>query len=146
MAVAMEMGGIVVDGRRLGRLLGAPTANVVLPHGDASLYGSWAAIATIAARAYRALAHVGVRPSVGGTQPLLEVHLFDFDGNLYGHELRVRLLKKVSDEERLESLDLLRLKIASDLSAVRRYFENDGLDMPRDPTRRRSPGRAAPER
>lgn len=123
LAAATVMGGQVVEGRRLGRLLGAPTANIVLERCDVGLYGSWAAVATSGARFYRALAHVGVRPSVGDTQPLLEVHLFEFDGDLYGKRLHVRLLQKVSGEACLGSLDLLRLKIASDLRDVRRYFD-----------------------
>ena len=140
LAQTTEMSGRVVEGRRLGRLIGVPTANIALVGCDAALYGSWAAVARTGGRSYRAIAHVGVRPSVGGAEPLLEVHLFDYEGNLYGHSIRVRLLRKVSGEVRLESLDLLRLKIAADVRDVRRYFDGmNGLDpSAREPAAARS--------
>jgi riboflavin kinase/FMN adenylyltransferase len=87
------------------------------------LFGSWAAFALAGDRLHEAIAHVGVRPSVGGGGPLLEVHLFDFDGDLYGKHLQVSLLRKVSEEVRLESLELLRGKIEEDVRRVRRYFD-----------------------
>ena len=117
-----ELVGTVITGRGLGRALGAPTANIALPTARPARYGSYAAIVVVRGRVHRALAHVGVRPSIGGAEPLLEVHLLDFDGDLYGVAMRVRLLRKVSDEMTLASLALLRRKIADDVRRVRAFF------------------------
>jgi riboflavin kinase / FMN adenylyltransferase len=115
--------GRVERGRRLGRALGAPTANLPLGPDVDCTYGTFAAIDQGLDRPYRALAHVGVRPSVSaGTEPILEVHLLDFDGDLYGREVAVKLEHKVADEVRLGSLDALAQKIAADVASVRAYF------------------------
>ena len=121
-----ELVGTVIAGRGLGRALGAPTANIALPGVRPALYGSYAAIARVRDRVRPALAHVGVRPSIGGTEPLLEVHLLDFDGDLYGVTMHVRLLHKVSDEMALVSSALLRRKIADDVRRVRAFFRHGG--------------------
>ena len=119
----LECRGRVEAGRRLGRLLGAPTANLRVRDDGGVGFGTFAAIVEGLDRPHRAVAHLGVRPSVapGGTL-LLEAHLLDFDGDLYGRELVVKLARKVADEVHLDTLDALARKIASDVAAVRAYF------------------------
>lgn len=73
-----------------------------------------------------AVVHVGVRPSIGGETPVVEVHLLDFSGDLYGERLEVRLLRKVSDEIRARSTEELRVKIRTDVERVRRFFRCAG--------------------
>jgi riboflavin kinase/FMN adenylyltransferase len=147
-AVVFEHRGRVEPGRRLGRLLGAPTANLPLRRRRDPPFGTFAAVVDGLERPYRAVAHVGVRPSVApGGPPILEVHLLDFDGDLYGRELVVRLEHKVADEVRLASLDALARKIADDVASVRAYFARRsrgrrGLSVPPRPAPRRA--RAAP--
>lgn len=115
--------GRVEHGRRLGRLLGAPTANVALPRDAGLPFGTFAAIVEGLERTHRAVAHVGVRPSVrAGDEPVLEAFLLDFEGDLYGRELIVKLVHKVADEVRMDSLSALARKIAGDVAAVRAYF------------------------
>jgi riboflavin kinase/FMN adenylyltransferase len=115
--------GRVERGRSLGRALGAPTANLTLGRDVECTYGTFAAIVEGLERPYRAVAHLGVRPSVSaGAAPILEAHLLDFDGDLYGREVVVSLEHKVADEVRLDSLDALARKIAADVAAVRAYF------------------------
>ena len=115
--------GHVEPGQRLGRLLGVPTANLALPPDCGTGFGTFAAIVEAPDRSHRAVVHVGVRPSVGaGGRPLLEAHLLDFEGDLYGREVIVHLAHKVADEVCVSSLDALALKIADDVAAVRRYF------------------------
>jgi riboflavin kinase/FMN adenylyltransferase len=114
--------GTVVRGRGLGRMVGAATANVALPAGSIPDYGSYAGLATLEGRTHPAVAHVGVRPSIGGTEPLLEVHLLGVDGDLYGATIEVVLLEKVAEEQALRSLRQLRRKIADDVRRVRAYF------------------------
>ena len=115
--------GRVEPGRRLGRRLGVPTANLSLRHDGGAGSGTFAAVVRAPEGDFRAVAHVGVRPSVesNGTL-LLEAHLLDFDGDLYGREITVMLAHKVADELRLDSLDALAAKIAADVAAVRAYF------------------------
>lgn len=122
-ACLLECRGRVEPGQRLGRRLGAPTANLCLRDAAGVGFGTFAAVVEGLDRPYRAVAHVGVRPSVSVAGPLvLEVHLLDFDGDLYGREVTVKLEHKVTDEVRLDSLDALTAKIAADVAAVRDYF------------------------
>lgn len=97
--------GRVIQGEMLGRQLGYPTANIALDRYRLPLTGVFAVVAWDASgRRLPGVANLGWRPTVGGTRPLLEVHAFDFDGNLYGTHLRVQLLARLRPEERFESL------------------------------------------
>ena len=118
-----EHRGRVQPGRRLGRRLGAPTANLPLAPDAGLPFGTFAAVVEGLDRPYHAVAHVGVRPSVGaGGEPLLEAYLLDFAGDLYGRDVVVKLAHKVAEEVSVESHDALRRKIAADIALVRAYF------------------------
>jgi riboflavin kinase/FMN adenylyltransferase len=122
-ACLLECRGRVEPGRRLGRWLGVPTANLRATGGAAGLRGTFAAVVRGLDRPYRAVVHVGVRPTVEDAGALLvEAHLLGFDGDLYGRELVVQLEHQVADEVRLDSLDALARKIARDVALVRAYF------------------------
>lgn len=115
--------GTVVEGNRLGRTLGFPTAN--LATGDAQLPpdGVWAVLALLpGGRKRLGVANLGVRPSVGGQTRILEVHLFDFMGDLYGQELEIRFLKQIRAEVRFPSLSDLRIQIQRDVIEAKAYF------------------------
>jgi riboflavin kinase/FMN adenylyltransferase len=115
--------GRVAHGAKLGKGLGFPTANIVLrrapPIGgifvvEVDRYG-------------RGVASVGRRPTVNPVAiPLLEVHLFDHDADLYGEHLRVRFLKKLRDEQKYDGLPALRAAIARDARQAREFFLNHG--------------------
>lgn len=112
--------GTVVEGRKLGRTIGFPTAN--LTTGDAQLPpdGVWAVRALAAnGTAHDGVANLGIRPTVGGTTRLLEVHLFEFSGELYGQELEIRFEKHLRREIQFPSLDALQLQIQKDANAAR---------------------------
>lgn len=126
--------GRVAPGRALGRQLGAPTANVRLHRYRSPLVGVYT-VRTSATdggdmapgrKVIDGVANVGFRPTVEGegAQPLLEVNLFDFDGNLYGRELAVEFCHKLRDEEKFASLDILRAKIAQDIEDAKAWFAN----------------------
>ena len=69
------------------------------------------------------VANVGVRPTVGGeTRPILEVHLLDFHGHLYGREVEVRFDKKLRDEQKFPSLDALKIQIYNDIEQAKSFF------------------------
>jgi riboflavin kinase/FMN adenylyltransferase len=118
------MDGRVVHGRKLGRQLGFATANIYIKHNPLPLAGVFAVrVAGHAGRLLDGVANLGVRPTVdGGTRPLLEVHLVDFEGDLYGAHLSVQFLHKLRDETRFPDLSALRAQIAADVAAARTFF------------------------
>ncbi|NJN52673.1 MAG: bifunctional riboflavin kinase/FAD synthetase [Gammaproteobacteria bacterium] len=114
--------GKVVYGRQLGRTLGIPTANIQLKRYRAAVEGVFAVDIGGLDRPYQGVANVGVRPTVDGRQPLLEVHLFDFDRDIYGARLTVRFRHRIRDERAFPSLDALKAQIHADMAAARHYF------------------------
>ena len=126
---AYSISGRVVRGDGVGRKLGFPTANVQMKHNRPPLAGIFAVeVAVQAAGAepqlLRGAASLGVRPTmVQGGRPVLEVHLFDFDGDLYGRHVRVDFRHKLRDEEKYADLATLTRQIARDVENARRYFE-----------------------
>ncbi len=115
--------GHVVYGRQLGRQLGVPTANIPLNRYQAPLDGVFAVTVTGLDRAYDGIANVGIRPTIGGKEPLLEAHLFDFSGDIYGRRLTVTFRHKLRDERQFDSLDALKQQIARDIAQARAWFE-----------------------
>jgi riboflavin kinase/FMN adenylyltransferase len=116
--------GKVVRGQQLARQWGIPTANVQLCRYRSPLAGGFAVTSYFAGRAVNGVANVGMRPTVGGfTKPILEVHLFDFDEDLYGQELAVEFKHKLRTEKKFDSLDLLKQQIYRDKEAAQRWFE-----------------------
>jgi len=115
--------GRVVTGQRLGRTLGFPTANVRLARKPAPRYGVYAVWVDFADGRRRAgAASFGVRPTVNGREPLLEVFLLDFDGDLYGQRIDVSFEAFIRAEERYESLDALTAQMHRDVAEVRRHL------------------------
>jgi len=111
-----SISGRVVHGDKLGRQIGYPTANVQLRHNRPPLSGIFA-VRTFDAqgRSYDGAASLGLRPTVDDSGlAKLEVHLFDFAGNLYGQHLRIDFLHKIRDEEKFADLDALKARIARD--------------------------------
>jgi len=123
--------GRVVYGRQLGRQLGVPTANIRLQRYRAALEGVFAVTVTGLDQQYEGIANIGVRPTVDGKEPLLEVHIFDFDEEIYGRLLTVTFLNKVRDERTFDGLDSLKNQIEQDISETREWFAKRRLE--RDP-------------
>jgi len=110
-----SMCGRVVRGDRLGRTLGYPTANIRLQRRLTPLSGVFAVqVAGVGERPWPGVASLGQRPTVGGKDWRLEVHLFDFERELYGRRLRVEFLHKLRDEVRFDSLEALRAQMVRD--------------------------------
>jgi riboflavin kinase / FMN adenylyltransferase len=116
--------GRVVQGDRLGRELGFPTANVQLKHNRPPLTGIYAVeVCGLAQKALPGAASLGVRPTINNEgKATLEVHLLDFDADIYGRHVRVDFVRKIRDEEKYSSLDALKAQIARDVEAVRQVF------------------------
>lgn len=117
------MHGRVAHGDKRGRQLGFPTANVHLHRRKAPLQGVYAVqMFGLDQEPLAGVANVGTRPTVAGTRSLLEVHLLDFAGDIYGRHVRVDFLAKLRDEQRFASLDELKAQIGRDKDAARDYF------------------------
>jgi riboflavin kinase/FMN adenylyltransferase len=115
-----RMMGRVVPGRRLGRTLGFPTANLQLMRRKSPVWGILAVwVRGIAARPLPGVASLGTRPTVNGVEPLLEVHVFDFSGDLYGRSIEVEFVAKLRDEVKFDSLDALVVQMKLDDAQAR---------------------------
>jgi riboflavin kinase/FMN adenylyltransferase len=118
-----EIEGRVVVGDRLGRTIGFPTANLELGDYLRPAEGIYAVRAAVgdeeALRWYDGAASLGWRPTVGGNDLRFEVHLLDFDDDLYGRHLRVALADYLRPERRLADLDALKTQIADDCRQAR---------------------------
>jgi riboflavin kinase/FMN adenylyltransferase len=127
-----RMEGRVIRGARLGRQLGYPTANLRIRAEPSPVAGVLAAFARVVGGAQRdypggrsygawrpAVTNLGRRPAVGGKEPLLEVHFFDFDGDLYGQRLEVQFVAKLRDERGFERIEDLVEQMRRDEQAAR---------------------------
>jgi riboflavin kinase/FMN adenylyltransferase len=115
-----SMSNHVVHGLQLGRKLGFPTANLRVAFGAPPLSGVCAVrVSGAGLKAWPAVANLGTRPTVGGIEPLLEAHLFDFDGDLYGQRLEVEFSARLRDELRFESLDAMVAQMHRDAAEAR---------------------------
>ncbi|WP_417492505.1 bifunctional riboflavin kinase/FAD synthetase [Maricaulis sp.] len=121
LGVRWTVDGIVVHGNQRGRTIGFPTANIDLGDYVRPAYGVYAVMVGIDGEAATrpAVANIGKRPTVDGTTELLEVHLLDFDGDLYGCELAVEFHDHLRPERRFDGLDALKAQIALDAASAR---------------------------
>ncbi len=121
------MQGRVVHGHKRGRTIGFPTANIYLHRAVTPVKGVYAVrMHGIGETALPGVANVGVRPTIGGTRSLLEVHLFDFNREIYGQHVQVEFCEKLRDEKRFDNLDLLKQQIWKDAEEARHYFVKRG--------------------
>lgn len=131
------LSGVVVRGDRRGRALGFPTCNLADVPEALPPFGVYAVLVdrVVEGETYalaRGVANLGLRPTVvaGAARPLLEVHLFDVDEELYGTTLRVHLIARLREERRFAGLEALRAQIATDSSAARRLLGERHPDPP----------------
>jgi len=127
--------GRVEYGAQLGRTLGFPTANLTLKNHKLPVRGVFAAYVSIQSdnddakndhpERIAAIANIGVKPTVHGTQLSCEVHLLDFERDLYGKRLRLQLAHRLRDEKKFAGLDELRAAIATDEKNARQWFANN---------------------
>lgn len=118
-----SMRGRVFEGERLGRTLGFPTANVRLKRAKSPLAGIFAVrILGLGPTPLLGVSSLGTRPTVGGVEPWLETHVFDFEADLYGREIEVEFVAKIRDEERFDDLDALVAQMHRDAAEARRLL------------------------
>lgn len=123
----VKLRGTVVKGNEIGRELGYPTANMLVDSTLDAANGVYAAIVEFDGRRYGAMANLGVKPTFSTDgQRVLELHLFDFEGDLYGREITAELGEFIRSERRFDTPEALREQIAEDEKTVRNrgvYFE-----------------------
>lgn len=118
--------GEVVSGRKLGRTLGIPTANISIPEGVVQLpFGVYACKAIAEGREYLAVTNIGNRPTVGGHRITVEPWLLDFEGDLYGKPLTLQFFRFLRPETKFSSLDALKEEILKNAAQTRKFFENN---------------------
>ena len=119
-----SISGRVVNGDRIGRKLGFPTANVLMKHNRPALSGIFAVeVHGLGAQPLRGAASLGVRPTVTNiARPCLEVHLLEFDRDIYGAHVQVDFLHKLRDEEKYVDVETLKRAIGNDVKNTRGYF------------------------
>jgi riboflavin kinase/FMN adenylyltransferase len=120
-----SMTGRVVQGNRLGRSLGFPTANLQIERRRPPIQGIFAVrVRGAADAALPGVASLGTRPTVDGEHTLLEAHVFDFSGDLYGREIEVEFVAKLREEERFPSLDALVVQMHKDAAQARQILRD----------------------
>jgi riboflavin kinase/FMN adenylyltransferase len=117
------MSGRIAHGDKRGRTIGFPTANIFMHRNAVPVEGVFAVeMCGIDDRPLPGVANVGTRPTVDGSRAQLEVHLFDFDRDIYGRHVRVSFLKKLRPERKFESFELLKRQIELDAEQARAFF------------------------
>ncbi|MBU2879703.1 MULTISPECIES: bifunctional riboflavin kinase/FAD synthetase [Alteromonadaceae] len=111
--------GKVVHGEKRGRTIGFPTANVLLKRCQTPIQGVFAVKVRLDGAYLNGVANVGIRPTVNGQRSQLEVHMFDFNKQIYGQLIQVEFIKKLRDEIKFESFELLKKQIEFDAQIAR---------------------------
>lgn len=112
--------GTVLSGRQLGRTIGVPTANLLLPTElIVPKFGVYACKVWVEGKAYPAVTNIGTRPTVSGKGITVEAHLLDFAGDLYGKEITVAFCDFLRPEQKFADLDALKTQIAADVAKTR---------------------------
>lgn len=122
--------GRVVRGKQLGRTLGYPTANLRFPRTPAlsGIYATW--VHGVTEQPWPSVSSFGTRPTVQGVEPLLEAHLFDFQGDLYGRHIAVEFVAKLRDEEKFSDLAALTEQMHRDAALARRLLASGQESAP----------------
>ena len=112
-----SLGGKVVEGKRLGRTLGYPTANIKIAEGYKILPmdGVYAVRVRTREQTYKGMMNIGLNPTIGPDGPrTIEVNIFDFDEDIYGHDVQLDFVRRIRDEEKFDSLDALKTALDRD--------------------------------
>ena len=116
--------GKVVRGQQLGRTIGIPTANLWMPKQRLPVSGVYAVSCSIDGARLDGIANMGIRPTVGGSSPVLEVHLFNFNKNIYGKRIKVEFKNKIREEQKFDNIDALKDQIHKDINVAKKLLNN----------------------
>ena len=109
-----SIAGRVAHGNKLGRTIGFPTANIMLNRLVVPIHGVYEVQVETKTGVFQGIANVGNRPTINGTKPLLEVHIFDFNRSIYGEAIEVRFIKKLRNEVKFSNFEALKQQIEKD--------------------------------
>ena len=120
------MMGKVVEGKKLGRTIGFPTANIEVlnEHKLIPADGVYVVEVLIGSELYKGMMNIGNRPTVNGTNKTIEVNLFDFDKNTYGEMVKIFFHQRIRDEKKFNGLDELKAQLNLDKATANSFFEN----------------------
>lgn len=111
----------VIHGNEIGRTLRFPTVNQAIPEKTVlPRFGVYLTEVEVFGKTYRGVSNVGVKPTFGNKEPLIETHILDFSGDLYGESLKVKLIKFLREEKRFASLNELKRQVDFDIQNARR--------------------------
>ena len=118
------LSGAVVCGRKLGRTIGVPTANLLIPEGVIPpKFGVYACLVSVDGEKFPAVANVGTRPTVGGHRVTVEPWILDFDRDIYGKTITLEFHRFLRPEEKFSSLEALQAQIQADAEQTKKYFQ-----------------------
>lgn len=118
------LSGKVSHGNRLGREIGFPTANVFLHRREVPLTGIFVVrVLGLNAEPLDGVAYVGIRSVVGGTRVILEVHIFNFDRDIYGEHIEVEVIHKIRDDQHFDSVDEMVEQIQADIGVAKAFID-----------------------
>ena len=120
---SFSLRGPVVHGHERGRGIGYPTANMaVTPDRALPAFGVYVTRSHVGGRSYPSATNIGINPTFDDAVPSIETYILDFEGDLYGRELRVEILHRLRGEVKFDGIEPLVAAIAADVTAVREYF------------------------
>ena len=121
--------GIVVEGNKLGRKMGFPTANIIVPEDKFVVRrGVYASRIMLGSNKLYGITNIGLRPTVGDlTNDVVETYIFDFDDDIYGARIKVELLDFIRPEKKFNSLDDLMAEVEANKVQAKTFFANEGI-------------------
>jgi riboflavin kinase / FMN adenylyltransferase len=122
-------GGTVAKGKQLGRTIGFPTANIALEETEKRIPKNGVSVVAIETKqgSFFGMMNIGFNPTVQGENQTIEVHLFDFDFDIYNCHIKVSVLKRIRSEEKFQSVQLLQKQLEKDKEFARQYLQNCSL-------------------
>lgn len=119
--------GTVIHGKKLGRTIGFPTANLKIEESYKLIpaIGVYAVKCTVVTKTVNGMLNIGTNPTVDGQNTSIEVHLFDFQEDLYDKKITIELIKRIRDEQKFASVDELKQQLHKDKVFAEQLFENE---------------------
>lgn len=115
--------GIVIHGLKRGKEFGFPTANILLDQTDATIEpGVYATELTLDNEKHQGMLYVGTRPTLNLSKRSVEIHIFNFNRNIYGIQIQFYVLKKIRGDQRFNSIEELIAQIENDQAAIKAFF------------------------
>lgn len=119
----MEIIGTIIKGNQVGRTIGFPTANIKPKTKTQYPHGVYACTIIIAEKTHHGALNIGPRPTLDQNQPTIEVHIFNFDQNIYDQEIQVTVNQKIRDNQKFSSLSELKNQISKDIEQIKKIYK-----------------------